>query len=265
MKDSTAKRERFILARIVILVIALVIGWQFRMLDSAVPFTITSDSAIDEEMVQRTTLPLHITNVTSNSNTSNSYLSDTQDITVKVPSPNESQPTEQHSNLPSTATIPSSPLTLPLQLLEEYKQWHSNEALLRRKTSLHNQTFVVGFYACPDSAGNRMHEFFNAMIQAIANNFTIFVKFHDLETCLQTQIKDASSWCKSVNSLPLCDELVQRAPWLPLYDDWKETLNLTIGKRGQLDAFNANTTNQNMIWIPGRLSFLFLPNGKKTH
>lgn len=140
--------------------------------------------------------------------------------------------------------------SVPLQLLEEYILWHSNEALIHRESSLHNQTFVVGLYACPDSAGNRLHEFFNAMIQAVAYNFTILVKFYDLHTCLQTQLRRPSEWCTSVNTPELCNKMVQRASWLPLYDDWEEMLNLTLGKRGQQLSFVANITGQNTVWIP---------------
>jgi len=49
-------------------------------------------------------------------------------------------------------------LPLPLQVIERYKEWHSEESLRR---SPRDRQFLVGYYSCPTSAGNRIHEFMN--------------------------------------------------------------------------------------------------------
>ena len=72
-------------------------------------------------------------------------------------------------------------------MLQEYQQFHSQSILLEEHQNggigIHNRTFVLGLYACPDAAGNRLHEFFNNMIIAIAHNYTISWKFFDESTC----------------------------------------------------------------------------------
>jgi len=52
-------------------------------------------------------------------------------------------------------------LPLPLLVVEQYVRWHSVEAL-RRDPS--NRMFAVGYYACPTSAGSRIHEFANGKV-----------------------------------------------------------------------------------------------------
>lgn len=203
-------------------IVAAIIGWQCRLLTSSTKRIIVR-SSIHNRKIDSFPGNLEATTNTSASDQGNTNIG--------------------HQDLG----------TIPLQMLQEYQMWHSHEALLHRNDVLRDQTFVVGLYSCPDSAGNRLHEFFNAMIQAIANNITLFVKFHDQSTCQQVRIQNADIWCTSHNTEELCDELIQRAPWLPLYDDWKNELNLTLGKRGQLSQYLAPITNGNHIWIPNEV------------
>jgi len=56
-------------------------------------------------------------------------------------------------------------LPLPLKIMEQYKQMHSVKSLQKDPK---NRKFSVGFYACPASAGNRLHEFANGMPNCIS-------------------------------------------------------------------------------------------------
>jgi len=122
-----------------------------------------------------------------------------------------------------------------LDMLQEYQQWHSHQALLeeeKKGNRIQNRTFVIGLCGCPDSAGNRLFEFFNAMVVAIAHDYTISWKFMDEVTCRQIGTKSACRWCKNfVNTVQLCDELIERSSWIPSYDDWEAKLNFTSSEK----------------------------------
>ena len=144
-------------------------------------------------------------------------------------------------------------------MLQEYQQFHSQSVLLEEHQNggigigigIHNRTFVLGFYACPDAAGNRLHEFFNNMIIAIAHNYTISWKFFDESTCRAVGTKQWRKWCRGgVNSLETCGEVVERASWVASYDEWSEKLNLTFGERSKLKEFYAPYPNDNKVWVP---------------
>jgi len=63
------------------------------------------------------------------------------------------------------------PLPRPIWVMERYREWHSVESLLRTSAAAaaaqeeelgeKSRRYAVGFYQCPISAGNRLHEFMN--------------------------------------------------------------------------------------------------------
>jgi hypothetical protein len=141
----------------------------------------------------------------------------------------------------------------PLEILQEYQQFHSQKVLLEEHENggIHNRTFVVGFYACPDAAGNRLHEFFNSMIIALAHNYTITWKFFDEWTCRAVGTKYVRKFCKNaVNSLETCGAVVERASWIASYDDWSGKLNMTFGDRNKLVESYHHIPNDNKVWAP---------------
>ena len=142
----------------------------------------------------------------------------------------------------------------PLEMLQEYQQFHSQSVLLEEHENggIHNRTFVLGLYACPDAAGNRFHEFFNNMIIAIAHNYTIVWKFFDEETCravVGTQL-DFKHCIHPVNSLETCGAVVERASWIASYDEWRETLDMELGVRSKTNEFYRHISNDNKMWAP---------------
>lgn len=62
------------------------------------------------------------------------------------------------------ASVPSGvsfdDLPVPIQVMEQYKKWHSVEAL-QKNPDLEHRKFAIGFYACPLQAGTRIHHFLN--------------------------------------------------------------------------------------------------------
>jgi hypothetical protein len=155
----------------------------------------------------------------------------------------------------------------PLQVIREYQQFHSESILLKEYENggISNRTFVLGFYACPDSAGNRLHEFFNSFILAVVMNFTITWKFFDDMTCRSVGSRAPVHWCRGLdiyNSIKGCEELIHRAPWIASFDDFALRLNLTFGKRDKLRDYYSP---EHVVMDPrSGEPFRTIPNGNKV-
>jgi hypothetical protein len=101
----------------------------------------------------------------------------------------------------------------PVRVFQEWKIYHSVEAMQRNP---HNRTFLVGRYSCPRQAGNILHEFLSAMLQAVATNRTFLWQHH----------KSAYWENMGENSQEQCDRILARARWIPSYHEWNRTLAL---------------------------------------
>jgi hypothetical protein len=115
-------------------------------------------------------------------------------------------------------------LPVPLQVVEQYKQWHSVDNLLRNDAAGRN--YAIAFYQCPLQAGNRIHHFLNAFLWAILTNRTMLWKYYDQESCLQYGTNYSKDICVASNTAEDCSETLLRAPWIPSYDEWAPKLNL---------------------------------------
>jgi hypothetical protein len=120
------------------------------------------------------------------------------------------------SPLPKYANIKDLPV--PLQVVEQYKRWHSVDNLIRNDTV--GRKYAMAFYRCPMEAGNRMHHFFNDFFWAILTNRTILWKYYDRETCLKYGRHYSKGTCLTANTVDDCAEILLRAPWIPSYDEW---------------------------------------------
>jgi hypothetical protein len=116
-------------------------------------------------------------------------------------------------------------LPLPLQVIEQYKRWHSVDSLIRNETN--GRKYSLAFYQCPLTAGNRMHHFFNDFLWAILSNRTMLWKYYDRETCLKYGRHYSKQICDDANTANDCGEILLRAPWIPSYDEWAPKLNLS--------------------------------------
>jgi hypothetical protein len=115
-------------------------------------------------------------------------------------------------------------LPLPLQVIEQYKQWHSVDALLRNDTA--GRKYSIAFYQCPLQAGNRMHHFLNGFLWAVLTNRTMLWKYYDRRNCLRYGKLYSPQICQSANTAKDCSKVLLRAPWIPSYDEWARKLNL---------------------------------------
>jgi hypothetical protein len=101
----------------------------------------------------------------------------------------------------------------PLRVFREWQSYHSLEAIKRNP---HNRTFIVGGYSCPRQAGNLIHEYLSALLQAVATNRT-FLWEHRRNVYWKNM---------GENSEEACDRILQRASWIPSYSEWNRTLQL---------------------------------------
>jgi hypothetical protein len=118
-------------------------------------------------------------------------------------------------------------LPIPLQLLQEYQLHHSEESL---RHSPGCRKFLVAHYRCPESAGNRLHEFTNSYLWAVLLNRTLLWKYMDDRLCTKLQHKfhfvNDEEQCTLNNTAHDCAKVLERAPWIPSYDEWQGLLGL---------------------------------------
>ena len=116
------------------------------------------------------------------------------------------------------------PLPIPIEVMERYMQQHSVEAL-RRDPHPERRNYAMAFYQCPLQAGNRLHIFWNGLLWAMLANRTILYKYYDKETCLHYGMQAHASISKAANTARDCGEILDRAPWMASYDEWKHVIS----------------------------------------
>lgn len=150
-------------------------------------------------------------------------------------------------------------LLLPIQLLEQYKKQHSNVVLQSEITMNQHGTidyqqnqrqhFVIGYYSCPYQVGNRFHHFFNTMIWSIILNITVLYHYYDQETCNVVGIGYDPHICQFANTIEDCtnSHTIQRADWIPSYNDWLNVYNLPLINNTYGKSSNTNTSSSSIV------------------
>jgi len=138
-------------------------------------------------------------------------------------------------------------------LLDRYKRVNSHDQLMRELKQckernrnmkgpiqsgvgcpeLKKRKFLVSYYSCPESAGNRLHHFMNGMLWAVVTGRTLLYDVFDNETC--HKLSKASGrrktfWCEqhgtAQETMKECNQAMQVAEWIPSFREWKEELGL---------------------------------------
>jgi hypothetical protein len=143
--------------------------------------------------------------------------------------------TSGESDQRHTTTFQSDAPLPPLRVFDQYKHYHSQESLLREGLDATNRRqFIVGYYSCPLQAGNRLHDFWNALLIGIMTNRTLLWKFMDTDICLATNPGYDPEVCTHNRTESDCaSHSLKRAEWIPSFDEWapKLGLNQTITPR----------------------------------
>ena len=137
---------------------------------------------------------------------------------------------------PTTATsnkvLQQNPeLAAVFQVWKDYEAWHSEPNLLEEwyqsnETTLHHRRFTIGFYSCPQQAGNRLHHFLNALIWAIVTNRTLLWHYYDRNACRVFGADHSRAICEGANTEKDCNRVLKRASWIPGYVKWAKTIPL---------------------------------------
>lgn len=101
----------------------------------------------------------------------------------------------------------------PIKTFRLYQEQHSDTALLAEDAfALGTRKFAVAYYWCPHRAGNILHSFLNTMVWAVIHNRTVLWKY--------------DTTAPDTNTETDCQAILQRASWIPSYDEWSERLHL---------------------------------------
>ena len=115
--------------------------------------------------------------------------------------------------------FPSDELYAPFpaaKALLSYMKIHSQQALIStskqsKADNTSTRKYAVAYYWCPHRAGAMLPLFLSSVAWAIIHNRTILWLYFE-----SPENSDAEK----------CSEVIQRAPWLPSYLEWKDRLNL---------------------------------------
>lgn len=140
----------------------------------------------------------------------------------------------------------------PIELMQEYIRMHGREQLdleweycqnnsephrLGNLTrilqspacaALAQRKFVVGRYACPLEAGNRLHSYMNHLLWAIVTNRTFLSRYWDFDYCMTEyrELELPPDYCgRATNKQSDCDPILQVKDWVPDFHHWQEVFD----------------------------------------
>lgn len=121
-------------------------------------------------------------------------------------------PPAANSFEPPAPAAESDNLFTPERILQRYIAWHGQESLQRGDPQAAGRKFSIAYYSCPQRLGNTLHAFFNEILWAILTNRTVLWKYDEQG---------------AKNTVQDCDQYLERAAWLPSYDEWSQNLSLS--------------------------------------
>jgi hypothetical protein len=139
-------------------------------------------------------------------------------------------------------------LPVPLQILEDYREQHSVESLSHSPGC---RKYLLAHYRCPVSAGNRMHEFMNSYFWAVLLNRTLLYTYLDEDLCLRLQkmfkFVNEDAQCSVNNTIQDCARILDRAPWIPSYEEWQTRLGLPNPHFMSVNDFGPHSLHLNSL------------------
>jgi hypothetical protein len=123
-------------------------------------------------------------------------------------------------------TIQEDMLSPPQTMLLDFVRRHSADSL-RRETpeQFRKRKFAIAYYSCPLQLGNQLFHFMNSILWAVITDRTVLYKYMDKRTCErlkehQPMLYLSDAICQAANTVKDCDVVLERAPWLPSYDEF---------------------------------------------
>jgi hypothetical protein len=124
-------------------------------------------------------------------------------------------------------------LLKPIKVMEEYKQQHSRQSLLRDPDNNNDRKFAFVTYSCPDRAGNILHNMFNSMAWAILTNRTILWHYDNY----RSTEKD-------------CQQVMERSDWIAGWDEWSKKLDLKKPQAISFFDYQNEDSNPQVVIFP---------------
>ena len=113
----------------------------------------------------------------------------------------------------SDSTFSSFPELDPVQVFKEWRTHHSAQAL-RGSIVLKDRKFIVAKFSCPQQVGVQAADYAAALLLAIATNRTLLYTYDGIR-----------KWIEGGQNAPeVCDHILRRAEWIPLYVDHRSQL-----------------------------------------
>lgn len=106
------------------------------------------------------------------------------------------------------------PLLDPVAAFEEWKKYHSIEAL-RKDEDLSSRKYILGRFSCPRQAGILAADFANARLVAVATNRTFLFRYGGMGGNIRS----------GASAPELCERILTRADWLPLWSEFEDRLD----------------------------------------
>jgi hypothetical protein len=114
-------------------------------------------------------------------------------------------------------------------LEQQHKEATSTQSVCRLDGAKSPRKYMVASYSCPLESGNRMHRFMNGLLWAILTNRTFLWRYQNYDVCEEYNETDcAAHYNQRVIKGPSdCEGLLERSPWIPSYDEWKDKLGFS--------------------------------------
>jgi hypothetical protein len=121
-----------------------------------------------------------------------------------------------------------------MKIMKTYIALHSKQVLLRERNecasiqdcpAIQARKFIVGRYSCPLEAGNRIHKALNSLIWAVLTNRTFMLDYFDEQACIEEGYSSTYE-CSQEGRKDVCDEILTISTWVPVWSEWKISLDL---------------------------------------
>jgi len=124
-----------------------------------------------------------------------------------------------------------SPMTVMTRYISEHSQHQLKLEYRQHRQLLLERRYLVASYSCPIESGNRLHRFMNGLLWAILTNRTLLWRYQNYDVCEEyVEENCANEYHRDLIIGPSdCQGLLERSPWIPSYEEWKDKLLLIHG------------------------------------
>ena len=114
----------------------------------------------------------------------------------------------------------------------------SPTSLCRLDSDKSPRRYLVASYSCPIESGNRLHRFMNGLLWAVLTNRTFLWRYQDHHVCEEYNEGNCrNEYDPGLIIGPVdCGGLLERSPWIPSYEDWRDKLGFETDRSDLVKA-----------------------------